>query len=110
MKGQDFAQSYFGKALILIVMIVNFALVVLLIRYTRMHDGPMYFSSTAVVMTEFLKLCVTILVLVFWDYAGNLKNLGTGVSRHILSNKIETLKMAVPSLVYAVQIYRPNLS
>jgi len=103
MAAQDFGQTFIGKALILVVMTFNAVLVVLLIRYTRVHDGPMYFTSTAVVMTEFLKLCVTTIVLTFWDYGGNLKDLATGFNQHILTNKVETLKMAVPSLVYAVQ-------
>ena len=53
---QGFAQSLLGRGLILLIMIMNAALVVLLIRYTRISEGPMYFSTTAVVISEFQKL------------------------------------------------------
>jgi len=102
-KAQAFAQSLLGRGLILLIMIMNAAVVVLLIRYTRISSGPMYFSTTAVVMSEFQKLVVTTLVLFWWDYSGNLKDLLQGFKTHVFSDVKETLKMAVPSVVYALQ-------
>ena len=47
---------------------------------------------------------VTSVVLISWDYSGSVKDLIAGFQKHVFANKYETLKMAVPSLVYALQV------
>ena len=47
---------------------------------------------------------VTVVVLLTWDYAGSVQDLVAGFKKHVFANKYETLKMAVPSLVYALQV------
>ena len=47
---------------------------------------------------------VTVVVLLAWDYSGQVKDLLQGFKQHVFSNKYETLKMAVPSVVYALQV------
>lgn len=56
----------------------------------------------AVVMAEITKL-ITCLVLVFYEEGRNAENLGKALRKTIIENKIDTLKVCVPSLLYVIQ-------
>ena len=65
-------------------------------------EGPRYLSSTAVVLAEMLKL-VTCLVLVLYNNSWNVeKTLGI-LRSEVVDKYLETLKMSVPSFLYAIQ-------
>eukprot|EP01137_Pigoraptor_chileana_P011601 Opistho-2@62721 len=52
------------KYLSLLVLVVQNTSLVLLMRYSRTVDGPMYISSTAVVMAEVMKLATCLAIIV----------------------------------------------
>lgn len=100
---QAFATSLPGRGVILLMMIFNVTVTTLLQRYTRIVEGPMYFATTAVLLTELEKLVVTLLILLFWENSGSVVKVAASIKEQVTTNGLETLKMAVPSLVYAVQ-------
>ena len=89
------------KHLSLVILTVQNAASILLMRYTRTRAGDLYITSTAVTMTELLKLVTSSLILltqkrsvVEW-----LKYLFS----QTLGQPLDMLKMAVPAGIYTVQ-------
>lgn len=53
-------------------------------------------------MAEITKL-ITCLVLVFYEEGKNAENFGKALRKTIIENKMDTLKVCVPSLLYVIQ-------
>ncbi|XP_043269315.1 transaldolase [Venturia canescens] len=77
------------------------ALVGLSMRYARTRAGDMFLSSTAVLMSEFLKL-LTCLVLVY-NNGKSFVQLVDSLKSTIIDQPWDTLKVCVPSLLYIIQ-------
>lgn len=60
------------------------------------------FFFSVVVMSEVTKL-LTCLVLVFYEEEKNAEKFGKVLRKTIIENKIDTLKVCVPSLLYVIQ-------
>jgi len=71
-------------------------------RYARTRPGDMFISTTAVFMSELVKL-VTCLGLVWNDEGQSLSRWWDAVDKTIIKQPIDTLKVMVPSFVYLVQ-------
>ncbi|XP_028307991.1 UDP-galactose translocator-like isoform X1 [Gouania willdenowi] len=90
------------KYVSLAVLVVQNASLILSIRYVRTLPGDRFFSTSAVVMAEVLKVltCVIILLvqrrLSVWSTCSHL------IDSVVLQYK-ETLKLCVPSLIYTLQ-------
>uniref|UniRef100_A0AC11C4J3 Solute carrier family 35 member A2 n=1 Tax=Ovis aries TaxID=9940 RepID=A0AC11C4J3_SHEEP len=111
------------KYISLAVLVVQNASLILSIRYARTLPGDRFFATTAVVMAEVLK-GLTCLLLLFaqkrvfssgmnlstshcrnmneLDY-GNVKHLVLFLHEAVLVQYMDTLKLAVPSLIYTLQ-------
>ncbi|KAM9315936.1 CMP-sialic acid transporter [Gastrophryne carolinensis] len=61
----------------------------------------MYFSTTAVCVTEVIKLLLSLLILA--KETGSLSRLIGSLKENVLGSPVEMLKLSVPSLVYALQ-------
>lgn len=59
-------------------------------------------SIVAVVMAEITKL-VTCLFLVFYEEDRNAYKFGRALRKTIIENKLDTLKVCIPSLLYVIQ-------
>ena len=90
------------KYLSLIVLTVQNASLILMIRFSRTIDGPLYIASTAVVMAELFKM-VTSLVIILVECKGNVVNWALLLYQSIIGNRLDTLKLSVPALIYTVQ-------
>ncbi|XP_077982005.1 UDP-N-acetylglucosamine transporter-like [Glandiceps talaboti] len=91
------------KYISLTVLILQTTSTVLVMRYSRtaQEDGLRYLSSTAVVMTEVMKLIVSVtVVLLQGDGISGFLNL---VQSEMINKPRETLKSAVPSGLYTIQ-------
>eukprot|EP00118_Oscarella_pearsei_P005679 m.26126 g.26126 ORF g.26126 m.26126 type:complete len:379 (+) comp29136_c0_seq2:45-1181(+) len=87
------------KYITLATLVVQNAVMVLSVRYSRILPGDRYFATTAVVCAEVLKLCTCFVILTMehgWNIFGFLWN-------SIFKQYTDTLKMAVPSLLYTLQ-------
>lgn len=69
--------------------------------YQRLSESFQYFSL-AVIMFEVSKLVVC-LVIVFFEEGRSLKKFGQALYQTIIKNKIDTLKVCLPSLLYVIQ-------
>ncbi|XP_070558452.1 UDP-galactose translocator-like isoform X2 [Ptychodera flava] len=90
------------KYISLVILVVQNASLILVMRYTRTVKGDMYFSTTAVVMTELFKL-LTCLLIIFYQCHFHLKNYVEFLYKSIIGQPIDTLKLSIPALAYTVQ-------
>lgn len=90
------------KYISLAVLVVQNASLILTIRYVRTLPGDRFFATTAVVMAEVLK-AITCLLLIFLQKRGNVKQFVLFLYDSIILQYMDTLKLAVPSLIYTLQ-------
>ncbi|XP_055298104.1 UDP-N-acetylglucosamine transporter isoform X2 [Sitodiplosis mosellana] len=92
------------KYVSLITLTLQNAILTLSMRYarTRASKEDLFYNTTVVVMSELTKL-LTCLVLVFYEEDQNAEKFGKTLRKTIIENKIDTLKVCVPSLLYVIQ-------
>lgn len=93
------------KYISLLTLVFQNAILGLSMRYSRMRSGDMFFEGTAVLMAEVAKL-ITCLFLVYRspdEGDGNVKKLSGILYKTIVLNKVDTLKVCVPSFIYLIQ-------
>ncbi|XP_068198174.1 CMP-sialic acid transporter [Antennarius striatus] len=94
--------SVFFKLYCLTVMTLVAATYTVALRYTRtISSGDLYFSTTAVFITEVIKLILSLGMLT--KETGSPVRLKNALVEHVFCSPKELLKLSVPSLVYAVQ-------
>jgi len=72
-------------------------------RWSRAHvSGPLYSTSTAVVMCELCKIVASLLLLLV-DKGGSLKALGAILQHELWEKPDECIKLLVPGLLYVLQ-------
>ncbi|XP_036367807.1 UDP-N-acetylglucosamine transporter-like isoform X2 [Octopus sinensis] len=101
MTAPSFWEKLFMKVASLVAMTVLNSTVVLLMRYLRMRQGPLFISTTAVVMCEVFKLFISMLCVVVEER--NLVRLPYIIYDSFFGSYIDTLKMMVPSFLYTLQ-------
>lgn len=89
------------KVTSLITLTLQNAVLGLSMRYSRTRQGPMFIASTAVMMTEILKLIASI-CFVYLEHH-NIRACCKDLYNRVIANAMDTFKMLVPSLVYVVQ-------
>ncbi|XP_071960454.1 CMP-sialic acid transporter-like [Antedon mediterranea] len=89
------------KLYILMVLTVNATAYILLVRYTRSRDGPMYYSTTTVMMTELSKLFLSLMILI--KEHASIRGMIVDVYRNVFCKPSDTFKMCIPSVIYAIQ-------
>ncbi|XP_041831301.1 CMP-sialic acid transporter [Melanotaenia boesemani] len=94
--------SVIFKLYCLTVMTLVAATYTVALRYTRtISSGDLYFSTTAVCITEVIKLILSLGMLA--KETGSLVRLKNAIEEHIFFSPKDLLKLSVPSIVYAVQ-------
>ncbi|KAL1915886.1 uncharacterized protein VTP21DRAFT_6274 [Calcarisporiella thermophila] len=93
-----------ARQLSLVILTVQNASLALMMRYSRIvqrPDQPMYLASTAVFLTEVVKI-VACLAVLFYQQRTISRFLSTW-NREILKRPTETMKMMIPAGLYALQ-------
>ncbi|CAJ0931993.1 unnamed protein product, partial [Mesorhabditis belari] len=92
------------KYMSLVILIAQTTAIVLILRFTRTQksEGPRYLSSTAVVSAEIVKLFTCIFVL-FVNSRWRWSTFASEIYRDCFADIKETLKIAVPAVLYVVQ-------
>ncbi|XP_054152896.1 UDP-N-acetylglucosamine transporter-like [Oppia nitens] len=85
----------------LVTLTVQNAALTLTMRAARTQE-QLFISSTAVIISEAIKL-ISCLIMVFIDEEKSIKRLVQSIQRNILNEPKDTLKVAVPAIVYYVQ-------
>ncbi|NXN57061.1 S35A1 protein, partial [Rynchops niger] len=93
--------SLLFKLYCLTVMTLVAATYTVALRYTRTVETELYFSTTAVCITEVIKLFLSVGILA--KETGSLARLITSLKENVFGSPKELLKLSVPSLVYALQ-------
>ncbi|MFT7819247.1 UDP-galactose translocator [Arapaima gigas] len=86
----------------LAILVVQNASLILSIRYVRTLPGDRFFATSAVVMAELLKV-LTCLVIILLQKKGNVRDFVVLLYDSIVIQYLDTLKLAVPSLIYTLQ-------
>ena len=94
--------SKFKKYVSLLVLVIQNTALVLTMRYSRTVDGPLYLASTAVVMTELLKLIISVSMVIYNNKMDLIVTLEL-LFNEIIGNYRETVNLSVPSVLYTVQ-------
>ncbi|CAM1323041.1 SLC35A2 (predicted) [Pycnogonum litorale] len=90
------------KYVSLLTLTVQNAAMALTMRHARTQSGDMFLASTAVIVTEIIKLiCCTIVI--FLNEERSLSKAFSVVRQHTVGNCMDTLKVAVPSMIYYIQ-------
>lgn len=86
------------------VLVVQNTTLVLVMRYSRTVDvdGHKYLPTTAVVMSELVKL-LTCTMMVFHGVNWDLRRASSQLSTEIIQKPREMMKVAVPSILYTFQ-------
>ncbi|XP_064156675.1 UDP-galactose translocator isoform X1 [Anguilla rostrata] len=90
------------KYISLAVLVVQNASLILSIRYVRTLPGDRFFTTSAVVMAEVLKV-LTCLFILLLQRRGNVRDFIGLLYDSIAIQYWDTLKLAVPSLIYTLQ-------
>ncbi|XP_028832916.1 solute carrier family 35 member A3b isoform X2 [Denticeps clupeoides] len=92
------------KYVSLAVLVLQTTSLVLTMRFSRTlkEEGPRYLASTAVVWAEALKIAACLL-LVFSDLNFSLRALNSTLKDEILDRPLDTIKLAIPSVIYTLQ-------
>ena len=70
-------------------------------RYSRLVKGDMYITTTAVVFSEFMKMVICLLIILYKEKS--LQKWMAHLYEGLLLNWRDTLKMSVPAIVYMLQ-------
>ncbi|CAH8543663.1 unnamed protein product [Heterobilharzia americana] len=98
-----FLQSdLFRGRVALVCLVLQNAAVVLVTRYSRARQGDMYFPSTAVVMSELVKLLFC-LFLVFAEENFSLASFVDNLKHNIIKDPWDCILVSVPGMVYTIQ-------
>lgn len=89
------------KQLSLILLTLQNALLILVMRYTRTRKGDMYFATTAVVLSEGLKVLTSLMILAVQE--GTFIKLMCYLRDNIWRQPLDCLKVSVPAFIYTLQ-------
>ena len=87
----------------LVILVAQNAALVLTMRYSRIaNTEKMYLASTAVVLTELMKLTISLSV-VFYNDGLDIEKTGKQLYSEIIVKFAEVMKVSVPSVLYTIQ-------
>jgi len=101
MKKQSAADHNVLKYISLITLTVQNALLSLSMRYARTREGDLFLSSTAVLLSEIVKLSICLAIV--YIQRGGITGLIATINSQIVQQPKDTLKVCIPSFVYVVQ-------
>mgnify|MGYP002716685603 FL=1 len=90
------------KYVSLVVLTIQNAMLGLSMRYARTKPGDMFLSSTAVLMSEIVKLIICVFV-VYTEENYNVRGAINKLYLYIVKQPYDTMLMGVPSLLYVIQ-------
>ncbi|XP_069100932.1 UDP-galactose translocator-like [Argopecten irradians] len=90
------------KTVSLVLLTLQNAALILVMRYVRIRQGDMFMATTAVIVSEALK-CLTCLVIVFFEEKFSVRNWMKHLYDNIFSQPMDCVNVSVPSLIYVLQ-------
>lgn len=96
-----FSKGQSIKWLSLVVLVIQNASTILLLRYIRTVPGDMFFATTAIVCQEVVKILFSLLFLFFESFS--LRDFYKQINQQIVNNMIDSLKTGIPAFLYTIQ-------
>jgi len=90
------------KYVSLVVLAIQNAALIVVMRYVRTRPGDMFASTTAVVMTEVLKV-VTCFVVIWYEEGKSVRGCCVHINDNIIKQPWDCLRVSVPAFVYMIQ-------
>lgn len=85
----------------MIILVVQNASTILLLRYVRTVPGDLFFSTTAIVCQEIFKMTASVFLLYFETLS--LTELKNTIYQQIINNRIDSIKTGIPALLFTIQ-------
>ena len=85
----------------MVILTFQNALLIISMRYTRIQSGALYITTTAVVLSETLKMIVALMV-ILWQKR-SLPEYFKYLYESLIKDWRDTLKLSVPAIVYMIQ-------
>nr|AKN21640.1 slc35a-4 [Schmidtea mediterranea] len=95
---EDIVMKWFS----LIFLTVQNVSLVLMMRYVRTRPGDLFFTSTAVVWSEFFKFFMSLLILLY-TFKMNIKKFLTHLRENVINDPWDWLLISVPAILYVLQ-------
>lgn len=96
------------KHVSLITLVVQNSALILMMRYTRasVPADKLYLASTAVLMSEIIKtlVCLVVVYTLLPIQGRSIPRLLTFLNRELIVNWRETIKLALPAVLYLIQV------
>jgi UDP-sugar transporter A1/2/3 len=89
------------KWISLAVLIIQNASTVILLRYVRTVPGDMFFSTTAIVCQEMVKMIAAVFLL--FGESFSLSELKAQIHTQIIKNGLDSIKTGIPALLFTIQ-------
>ena len=86
----------------LIVLVIQNAATILLLRYVRTASGPLFFSTTAIVCQEIFKMLVSACLLYF-ECNCQLKEMYAQINQQVFKNPLDSIKTGIPAFLFTIQ-------
>jgi UDP-sugar transporter A1/2/3 len=86
----------------LIVLVIQNAATILLLRYVRTASGPLFFSTTAIVCQEIFKMLVSA-CLVYFESGCQLKEMIIQINQQVFKNPFDSIKTGIPAFLFTIQ-------
>lgn len=89
------------KYVSLLFLTLQNATLILIMRHVRIREGPMFMSTTAVIMSEVIKFTTCLGVILYLE--GSVFQWLKRLHADIIRQPLDCLKISVPSFIYTLQ-------
>jgi len=90
------------KYVSLVILALQNAALIIVMRYVRTRPGDMFASTTAVVMTEVLKVTACF-VIIWYDEGRSVRGCCTHLNENIIQQPWDCVRVSVPAFIYMIQ-------
>ena len=85
----------------LVCLAVQNTVLILTMRYVRTQKGDMFMATTAVIMSETLKVIASLAIILYLE--GSVKKWLQHLNDNIIKQPMDCVKVSVPSIIYVLQ-------
>ena len=90
------------KYISLLLLALQNAALIIVMRYVRTRPGDMFASTTAVVMNEILKV-ITCFVVIWFEEGMSIRGCGRHLNENIIQQPWDCVRVSVPAFIYMIQ-------
>jgi UDP-sugar transporter A1/2/3 len=84
-----------------LILVIQNAATILLLRYVRTASGELFFSTTAIVCQEVMKIFASVCLLFMETYSFN--EMCNSINEQIIKNPMDCIKTGIPAFLFTIQ-------